>query len=75
MDDMDISWLTQVPRNDNMDNNVLDTNVESDGDGWFDFNVDNAVSLEEPNEPVGGQILYDSVVWEDISSDEELDKM
>ena len=45
-----------------------------DYEGLFDEGYANFVSLEE--QPVTGQkVLYDNIMCENISSDEEIDKM
>ena len=67
----DISWLTQVPRLEEMAPNF---NIGGDDDDFFSDNMDNVISLEEQPDR-GTQVLYDNVVCEDISSDEDLDKM
>ena len=82
-DDNDISWLIQELSVESQKANfsnigVNNGNVE-DIDDWFGDGIQsNIVSLEEDDgksEPVKGAILYDGVVAEDISSDEEIDGM
>ena len=74
-DDVDISWLTQVP---SLENNIPVFDLRSgvvDTEGFFGNDCDNIVSLEEDGEPRGTQVLYDNVVCEPISSDDEVDNM
>ena len=69
-DDLYISWLTQVPRNENIS---MDVGEDS---GIFSANdVSNLVSLEEGPDVQDKHVLYDNVICEDISSDEELEKL
>ena len=67
----DISWLTQQPR--------LEPNVASFDLGHRyleeDIDVGNCISLEEEQSSQKGRILYDNVVAEDITSDENIDSM
>ena len=70
-DDLDISWLTQVPRN---EVNVYKSNEDS---GIFSGNdyTGNLVSLEDgADEPVT-HVLYENIVCQDISLDVEIEKM
>ena len=70
----DMSWLTQVP---NVEKEQPTFNVEDDVFGNDDFLSENQniVSLEEETEVKGLKVLYDNVVCEAISSDEEIDSM
>ena len=82
LDDGDISWLTQES-NISCQSANFDVTGCSEGEGdlleLFSDSVDsNVVSLEEDNgreTSIKGTVLYDGVVAEDISSDEELDRM
>ena len=75
MDDPDISWLTQVPSLENTQP-VFDLRDEvCDVENLVGNNCDYIFSLEEYDEPKPVQVLYDNVVCEDISSNEELDNM
>ena len=77
-----ISWLTQEPSVESEKANF--SLLGSCGDGEFNFDemlgigphgpAANFMSLEDDHAS-GGNILYDNVIVEDISSDEELDKM
>ena len=73
--DCDISWLTQVP---SLEQNGPNFSL---GEDYFDGNMNEegeqsvVISLEESNGRRDGRVLYDNVVCEDISSDEEVDKM
>ena len=83
-DDNNTSWLTQEPKLDSQKANFkLLNNFQGDSDDdrlfCFDgragmFNSGNIVSLEE-NGIVKSDVLYVNVVAEDISSDEEINKM
>ena len=81
-DDNDISWLTQEPSVDAQKAN-FDICGYGDDEGesveWFSSVGDaNVVSFEEDcgrNAMVKGTVLYNGVIAEDISSDEEIDKM
>ena len=70
----DMSWLTQVP---NEEKSQPTFNVEHDVFGNEDILSENQniVSLEEEPEVKGLQVLYDNVVCEAISSDEEINSM
>ena len=74
----DISWLTQVPKLDQDDPNFNVGFKFIEEDLCLDKSGKNVVSLEEVETSVtksNGRILYDNVMVEDISSDEELDSM
>lgn len=83
-DDNDISWLTQEPKLESQKTNFKLLNNfqgDSDDDGLFCFdggagmfNSGTIVSLEG-NGIVKSDVLYVNVVAEDISSDEEINKM
>ena len=75
LDDFDISWLTQVPKDANNQESLMDYCGKSESDGWFDPKFESVVSLEEAPESDGTHVLYGNVVCEDITTDEELDKM
>ena len=74
-DEEDISWLTQVPSlevgapNFNVEDEflygIMDNETENDG----------LISLEEGGEVKRVCVLYDNVLAEDISSDEEVERM
>ena len=69
-EDYGLEGLTQVPK---LEDNEVNFNV---GFNFIEEDLvqDNIVSLEE-NESERGIILYDNVRAEDISSDEEIDRM
>ena len=68
-DDNDISWLTQVPRNE-YNFNIADNFLHND------MNLSqNVISLEEDYVVTSRNILYDNIEVEDISSDEVVDQM
>ena len=75
MEDLDISWLTQVPSLENVQPVFDLRNALCDVEDLIGNNCDNIVSLEKYDEPKPVHNLYDNVVCEDISSDDELDKM
>ena len=75
MDDSDISWLTQVPSLENTQPVFDLRHAVCDVEDLVGNNCDNIFSLEEYDEPKPVQVLYDNVVCEGISLDEELDNM
>ena len=70
-EDFGLAGLTQES---NMENSVPNFDL---GYSFIedDILVENVVSLEEGESDSHGSILYDNVRVEDISSDEEIDKM
>ena len=84
-EDKDISWLTQVQSIESQkasfevlnDGDEQESNLFNDifGEGEVHRSDNHIVSLEENVTVRNGQILYDNVVAEDISSDEEIDKV
>ena len=70
-DDNDISWLTQVPSLE-----VKDANFDiCDGFSIGDFDVDRGSLVSLQDDRVSKHVLYDNAVAEDISSDEEINKL
>ena len=67
----DMSWLTQ--ESSNVNQSVQDRGNE-DNCEISDFGVE-LVSLEDYSDEGNKHVLYDNVVCEDISSDEELEKL
>ena len=70
-EDLDMSYLTQVPK---LEDNCANFNV---GYSFIEEDLvgENVVSLEENSNEKDGVILYDNVRVQDISLDEELDSM
>ena len=83
-EDYDMSWLTQVQSIESQKAYFEVLNEQDDSDGnlfveifGHDTGADSGglVSLEENVTIRNGQILYDNVVAEDISSDEDVDQL
>ena len=77
-DENDISWLTQEPSLESQKDNSNVFNDSDDDVNGIDgfFSVGNVVSLEDNvTDRKIHRLLYGNVVAEDISSDEELDRM
>ena len=73
-DDSDMSWLTQVPSLEYREAN-FDVGSCVFDEKLLDLDVEKVVSLEDESGDTSKHVLYDNVVCEDISSDEELDKL
>ena len=65
----DMSWLTQRPSSDGSQANF---NLDIGGNDFDVYGNGGVVSLEEGR---GCYVLYDNVVCQDISLDEEVDQM
>ena len=79
-DENDIYWLTQESSNESDNANFNITGGDGDDLSYLfgESSGSNIVSLEEDNGNSGsanGMVLYDNVVAEDISSDDEIDQI
>ena len=69
MEEDDMSWLTQVP---SLEQGLANCDI---GGQFYEEECGEIVSLEDLIEGKGTQVLYDNMVCEDISSDEELENL
>ena len=70
-EDSDISWLTQVPSLEGFALNFSVGEEYYDDESVMEVSSSQLVSLEDGGKGRNAQVLYNNVVCEDLSSDEE----